>query len=353
MNQAFYYAEAIEWAYRNQIVDGYGPESFGPDDVVTRQQMCKIVAGFLVWNGTPLHKGKSCEGQFGDYDQLAPWALESVEAMVTAGLIQGDGVNLNPNNGTNRAQFCVVLTRLVDYIENYVSEEPPHDHQWVMNLAQNESTNWASVTISEGESFELNIECTLCDEVAPVEWTADPDGVVLVEDGVVTGLLGGNSVLLQTVWEDMDYECLVYVRDEEELPTEPTEPDPSEPTEPEPSEPTEPEPSEPEEPEHVHDWKLNKSLPGSRTQGDVSINVGESFTLCILCTHRDCTENAPITWTPSKAGVVQINGMRITGAKAGNNTTLSAEWEGMKYSCIIRVRKQTNSVDMLDPEMAE
>ena len=38
VNQSVYYAEAIEWAYRNQIVDGYGPSAFGPDDSVTRQQ---------------------------------------------------------------------------------------------------------------------------------------------------------------------------------------------------------------------------------------------------------------------------------------------------------------------------
>ncbi len=480
VNQRFYYAEAIEWAYRNHIVDGYSAAAFGPDDLVTRQQMCKIVAGFLAWNGTPLHRAESCQDQFADYDQLAEWALESVDAMVAAGLIQGDGTNLNPNAGTNRAQFCVVLTRLVDYIESYVPEDTDHTHQWGMNKAQNGSVNWASVTIAEGESLELLIECLACGEIAPVEWAADPDGVVLVEDGLITGILGGNSALVWTIWEDMEYECLVYVQSEEELPaeptepepTDPTEPDPSEPTEPtepseptepteptepahthtwklnkargedptwgevsidvgesfklriictgigckeepevewiaepdgvvlvednvitgilsgknarvraqwegvtyeclihvrrdttvteptepeptepeptdpEPTEPTEPEPTEPEpsEPDHVHDWKLNKALSGSRTQGDVSIRVGEWFNLRILCTEKGCEENAPVTWTPSKEGVVSIEGMRITGVKSGTNTTLSAEWEGVTYSCIIRVRKQTSSL---------
>jgi hypothetical protein len=156
------------------------------------------------------------------------------------------------------------------------------------------------------------------------------------------------------------YECLIHVR-KDTTPTEPTEPEPTEPepTEPEPTEPepTEPEPTEPEptdpepsEPDHVHDWKLNKASSGSKTQGDVSIRVGEWFNLRILCTHKDCTENAPITWTPSKEGVVKIDGMRITGAKAGSNTTLSAEWEGVTYSCIIRVRKQTSSVDLIVKE---
>ena len=474
VNQGFYYAEAIEWAYRNKIVDGYSAEAFGPDDIVTRQQLCKIVASFLSWMETPLYGGKDCSKLFADYDQVASWAVESVENMVANGLIQGDGTNLNPNSGTNRAQFCVVLTRLVEFIENYVPQEDDHIHEWRMNKAQNGSTNWASVTIDEGESFELLIECE-CGETAPVEWTAEPDGVVLVEDNTITAIVGGCSTLVSTVWEEIEYECVIYVRESEDVPTEPSEPvepseptEPSEPVEPEPTEPvhthtwklnkargtdptwgevsidvgekfklyifctasdceerpevewvadpdgvvlvednqitgltagknvrvraqlegvtyeclihvrkdtstpteptepaptepeptepaptepepTEPEPTEPEpsEPDHVHDWKLNKASSGSKTDGDVSIKVGEWFNLRILCTNKDCEENAPITWTPSKEGVVKIEGMRITGAKAGSNTTLTAEWEGVTYSCIIRVRKDTSSADVI------
>ena len=469
VKQDFYYAEAIEWAYRNQIVDGYGPVAFGPDDAVTRQQMCKIVASFLSWLETPLAPGESCEGVFGDYAEVAPWAKDSVEAMVAAGLIQGDGENLNPNDGTNRAQFCVVLTRLAEYIDNYVPvepeppTEPDHEHQWEMNLAQAGSLTWGSATIAEGESLELRIECSECEEIAPAEWSAEPDGVVLVEEHVITGILGGDSALVSTEWAGVVYEFVVYVREEEEpptepsVPTEPTEPEhvhtwklnkqrgddptwgevsidvgekfklriictgigckeepdvewtpepdgvvlvegneitgllsgknarvraewegktyeclihvrkdtaPTEPSEPNPTEPTEPEPTEPEptepeptqpeptepeptEPEHVHDWKLNKASSGSETTGDVSIDVGEWFNLRILCKAKDCMENAPVTWSTSKEGVVKIDGMKITGVRAGNRTTLSAEWEGETYSCIVRVRSRSNDAPII------
>ncbi len=265
VNQSYYYAEAIEWAYRNKIVDGYGADAFGPDDLVTRQQMCKIVAAFLTWLETPLAPGESCADAFADYDELADWAVESVNAMVSAGLIQGDGTNLNPNDGTNRAQFCVVLVRLVDYIDNYAPVEP-------------EPT-----------------------EPEPTE-------------------------------------------------PEPTEPEPTEPepTEPEPTEPepTEPEPTEPEptEPEHVHDWRLNKASGSSDNEGDVSINVGESFHLRIYCRGKGCSEIADVTWTPSTEGVVTIDGTRITGVKAGWNTWLSTELEGETYRCMVRVRRQTSAI---------
>ena len=233
MNQSYYYAEAIEWPYRNGIVDGYAANAFGPDDLVTRQQMCKIVSSYLTWLETPLAPGESCEGKFADYDQLAGWALEPVNAMVAAGLIQGDGTNLNPNNGTNRAQFCVVLLRLVDYIDNYVPLEP---------------------------------------------------------------------------------------------------------------EPTEPEPTEPE---HIHDWKLNKASGTSENEGDVSINVGESFYLRVYCRGKGCSEIADVTWSPSTEGVVAIDGNRITGVKAGWNTWLSTELDGETFRCLIRVRSKASSIPVI------
>lgn len=253
VRQKAYYAKAIEWAYRNGIVEGYNAVTFGPDDNVTRQQMCKIVASFLAYLETPLAEGESCEGVFGDYAEIAHWALDSVEAMVSAGLIKGIGGNMVPEAGATRAQFCVVVQRLRDYVENY---EPP-------------------------------------------------------------------------------------------LEPEPTEPEPTEP------EPTEPEPTEPEptEPEHVHQWKLNKSVKGSDTEGDVSIDVGEYFTLKILCKDPDCFEVPEVTWVPSTEGVVSIDGNRITGIKAGWNTWLSAEWEGVTYKCIVRVRANTSGLPVIATPM--
>ena len=402
VNQSYYYAEAIEWAYRNHIVDGYGIYAFGPDDDVTRQQMCKIVAAFLTWLETPLGEGESCENVFADYDELADWAIESVEAMVSAGLIQGDGVNMNPNQGANRAQFCVLMVRMAEYIDNYVPEEPEqpteptdpseptepeptepeptepeptepeptdpeptepepsepeHVHDWKVNKMRGDDPTKGDVTVDVGGKTTVKIVCRTkgCYEVPDVEWTADPDGVVLVEGFTVTGLTGGKKTTLYTEFEGVEYQCIVRVRKDESA-TEPTEPEPTEPeptepeptepvpTEPEPTEPepTEPEPTDPEEPDHEHIWKLNKSSGDSLLEGDVSIDVGEWFNLRILCRVKGCDENAPIEWTASKEGVVRIQGFRITGLTAGKNTTLSCEWEGEVYSCIVRVRKNTN-----------
>ena len=306
---SYYCAEAIEWAYRNQIVEGYGADAFGPADPVTRQQMCKIVDAFLEWMETPLPAGESCADDFADYDQVAPWAAYSVDRVVSAGLILGDGTKLNPNANTNRAQFCVVLSRLADYIDNYVPEEPeePIDPE----PTDPEPTDPEPTDPEPTDPEPTDPEPTDPEPTDPEPTDPEPT-------------------------------------DPEPTDPEPTDPEPTdpEPTDPEPTdpEPTDPEPTDPEpsEPEHVHDWRLNKALDGSDTEGDVSINVGESFYLRLYCRGVGCAEYAPVTWTASRAGIVTIDGFRITGVTAGANTTLSCEWEGRTYSCIVRVRKQTN-----------
>ena len=297
-----FYAEAIEWASRNHIVEGYSKTAFGPNDAVTRQQMCKILASYLQWEGMPLADGEPCADGFADYDRIADWALESVENMVRAGLIRGDGEKLNPEDSASRAQIFVLLRRVADYMEAYVPPVPevPED----------------PFEPSEPEDPEVPSEPT-----EPEEPEVPSEPSVPVEPEVPS-------------------EPSVPV--EPEVPSEPSEPaEPEIPSEPsEPTEPEEPEdPAEPSEPEHIHEWKLNKALPGSDTEGDVSIRAGESFRLYIICKGIGCKETAPVSWSASTEGVVSIVGDRITGVKSGYRTWLTAEWEGETFRCIVRVRK--------------
>lgn len=110
-----YDAEAVEWAFRHNMVRGYNAAQFGPDDYVTRQEMCMIVDAFLRQRGNALPEGESCKGKFQDYDKIARWALPSVEAMVSAGIIVGDGTNMSPKGNTTRAEMAAILVRVLDY----------------------------------------------------------------------------------------------------------------------------------------------------------------------------------------------------------------------------------------------
>ena len=120
-----YYAEAVEWAFRNKIVNGYSDKIFRPDGNITRQEMCKVIDGYLKYRGCPLARGKSCKNVFSDYSRISSWALSSVEAMVAAGLIKGDNGRMNPGGNATRAEVATVLSRMLDYEQAHLPEPEP------------------------------------------------------------------------------------------------------------------------------------------------------------------------------------------------------------------------------------
>lgn len=118
-----YYAEAVQWAYSRGIVSGYSETQFGPNGNLTRQELCKVIDYFLIYRGNRLPMGDSCKGVFADYGRIAPWALYSVEAMVSAGLIFGDGTNMRPTGTATRAEVAAILARVMDYEASCIEEK--------------------------------------------------------------------------------------------------------------------------------------------------------------------------------------------------------------------------------------
>ena len=110
-----WYAEAVEWAYRNGVTAGYTATTFAPDRRLTRQELSVMIDGFLKYRGNPLPRGNSCAGKFGDYSRISSWALPSIEAMVQAGMLAGDGKNVNPQNGATRAEVSVIVRRVMEF----------------------------------------------------------------------------------------------------------------------------------------------------------------------------------------------------------------------------------------------
>lgn len=110
-----WYAEAVEWAYRNGVTAGYTATSFAPDRRLTRQELSVMIDGFLKYRGNPLPRGSSCAGKFADYSRISSWALPSIEAMVQAGMLSGDGRNVHPQNGATRAEVSVIVRRVMEF----------------------------------------------------------------------------------------------------------------------------------------------------------------------------------------------------------------------------------------------
>ena len=115
VNSDAWYAEAVEWAYRSGVTAGYTETTFAPNLDLTRQELSVMIDGFLKYRGAPLSRGNSCAGIFADYDKISDWARSSIEAMVQAGMLAGDGKNVNPQDTATRAEVAAIVRRVMDY----------------------------------------------------------------------------------------------------------------------------------------------------------------------------------------------------------------------------------------------
>ena len=108
-----YYADAVRWAQANKIVSGYNAESFGPDDVITREQMVTIMQRYAEFKDMDVTTDKSDTlREFKDYAQISDWAVNAVKWAVDNGIIAGfgDGI-LGPLGTTTRAQAATIMQR--------------------------------------------------------------------------------------------------------------------------------------------------------------------------------------------------------------------------------------------------
>ncbi|NMA52428.1 MAG: hypothetical protein GX949_05415, partial [Peptococcaceae bacterium] len=106
-----WYTEAITWAAKNNIVSGYGNGNFGPEDILTREQMVVILHKFSKFMGYDVSKEDDL-GAYLDAADISNWARAEMQWAVGSGLIKGVGDNqVSPRTGANRAQFAAIMQR--------------------------------------------------------------------------------------------------------------------------------------------------------------------------------------------------------------------------------------------------
>ena len=108
-----WYSPYIAWATQAEVVDGYNSRFFGPNDLVTREQMATIIKRYLDYRKMELPISEQATQIFRDMEQVSPWAKDGVERARQLGLLQGDNQGcVNPKNPATRAQVAVLCTRL-------------------------------------------------------------------------------------------------------------------------------------------------------------------------------------------------------------------------------------------------
>ncbi|WP_297236126.1 S-layer homology domain-containing protein [uncultured Flavonifractor sp.] len=111
-----WYTDAVNWAAANDLVNGYGNSTFGPEDDITREQMAAILYRYAQFKGYD-HTVQGDLSRFADGGQTSDWAREAVVWAVDNGLLTGKGGGLlDPKGTATRAEVATILMRFVENI---------------------------------------------------------------------------------------------------------------------------------------------------------------------------------------------------------------------------------------------
>lgn len=111
-----WYGKYVDWATENNIINGYGNAKFGPNDVITREELATMIyrfADFLDLLPSTLDTTLS----YADADAISGWAQDGALYCQTDDLIVGCGDNrFLPQNAATRAEVAAVVERFVSSV---------------------------------------------------------------------------------------------------------------------------------------------------------------------------------------------------------------------------------------------
>lgn len=105
-----WYHEAVDWAFANKVMNGYGDGTFGPNDVLYREQAATVLYNYLGEGDT-----SAPAAPLSDVDQAA-WYATSLNWVFGNGIMNGyDGSDrFGVGDALTREQFCAVIANAVD-----------------------------------------------------------------------------------------------------------------------------------------------------------------------------------------------------------------------------------------------
>lgn len=195
---------------------------------------------------------------------------------------------------------------------NFVFE---FDTRWIQDDGTYDSTIDAA-----GKTWRA-YKSTLTVDPADITWTVDDPSVCTIDKGIVTAVSIGTTKIHAT-YGGKTYHCIIRCNWEE--PTEPTEPT-------EDTDPTEgADPNEGTEPEEGGQTPV---VTISKEDVTLHLSSDNSFTLLLKDAEGNTLE---VAWTAENPEIVTIEGNKITGIAVGT-TNVSCTYEGVTYTCIVRV----------------
>ncbi len=114
--------DAVCWAYEQGLVNGTTETTFGPNELLTREQVCTILARFAGLEQIDMIQVVE-PNQFKDSLYIQEYARSGVTACQLAGVVKGyeDGF-FHPTNNMSRQEVCAVIYRIMMAAETAIPE---------------------------------------------------------------------------------------------------------------------------------------------------------------------------------------------------------------------------------------
>ena len=110
-----YYEAAIAWAAESGIVTGYDETRFGPDDLVTREQLAAILYRWAQLKGIDTGIGEDTNIlSYDDAFDISGYAIPALQWACGAGLLTDTDGKLAPAVPASRAQTAAALSKLCE-----------------------------------------------------------------------------------------------------------------------------------------------------------------------------------------------------------------------------------------------
>ncbi len=122
VSKSAWYCGYVETAAAYRIINGYSDGTFGPNDLITREQAMVMITRAMKLAGLEagLTDGEvySLPGAYRDGAEISDYSMESIAACLKAGIISGKSVDtLAPKDYITRAEVAVIVQRLLQKSE--------------------------------------------------------------------------------------------------------------------------------------------------------------------------------------------------------------------------------------------
>ena len=110
-----YYADAVNWAAANGIVNGTSATTFAPNSPITREQMAAILYRYAQFKGYDTSIGGMSLNEYADASQISSYATTAMQWANENGLITGrTSTTLAPQGTATRAEVATILMRFCE-----------------------------------------------------------------------------------------------------------------------------------------------------------------------------------------------------------------------------------------------